>query len=147
MKNLEESTSGESGAPKLNLHLVPSFTASLPEVPTIPQKVRFFTARNTFIAESIADSSVETLSAIQFDAFIGSLFGVIPDINRDEWSLADRIYALNTALSQQKTRIANGQIYIRLDELPNGHLLISAIHPQASAIKSNEKELPPDGAA
>ena len=147
MRSLEESTSGESGAPKPNLHLVPSSIVSLPEVPAIPQKVRYFTARNTFIAESIADSSVETLSAIKFDAFIASLFGEIPDINRAEWSLADRIYALNAALAQQKTRMANEQIYIRLDELPNGHLLISAIHPQVPAIVLSKKELPPDGAA
>lgn len=146
MKSLEDGNSGVSGVAKHSLHSVPSSIVALPDVPAIPQKVRFFTARNTFIAESIADSSVESMSAIQFDAFIAPLFGAIPDINREEWTLADRIYALNTALTQQEKRIADQQIYIRLDVLPNGYLLISAIHPQVPAIKTDEDEVPIDAA-
>lgn len=146
MKDLEVDHSGESGAQGLSNHSVPGSIVSLPKVPAVRQKVLFYTARNTFIAERIADSSVETMPAIKFDAFISSLFGSIPDIDREAWILADRIYALNAALSQQQVRIKDQQIYIRLDLLPGGDLLISAINPQESAIKI-EEETTPDSAA
>lgn len=139
MSDLGVEHSGENGAQKHSNPLAPASIVSLPDVPTIPQKVRFFTAGTTFIAERIADSSVETMSAIQFDAFISSLFGEIPDIDRSTWELADRIYALNVALSQQQERMKNQQPSIRLDGLPNGDLLISAIYPAEAAIKSGNK--------
>jgi len=136
MNDLPAKTSGEIGVKSQSSLSSQASTVVLPDVPAIPQKVRFFTARNTFIA----DSCLEIMPAIQFDAFIAPLFGAIPDINREEWSLADRIYALNTAFSQQSLRKANQQIYIRLDLLPNGHLLISAINPQLPAIESAIKD-------
>lgn len=141
MNDLEVGHSGESGARRLSNHSVPDSIVSLPEVPVVRQKVLFFTARNTFIAERIADSSIETMSAIKFDAFISVIFGDIPDIDREAWTLADRIYALNTALSQRQSRVENQQIAIRLDELPNGDMLISVIHPAESQRGSaNEEE-------
>lgn len=146
MKSFEDDHSGVNGARKPNNLLAQGSTASLPDVPTIPQKVRFFTACNTFIAEEIADSSVETMSAIKFDAFISSLFADIPDIDRKEWSIANRIYALNAALLQQESRKAKQQPYIRLDLLPNGRLLISAINLSAPTTEGRKEELPPDAA-
>src|SRR5579872_4053735 len=101
----EARDSGESGAQKPASRFTPVSTASLPDVPIIPQKVKFFTARSTFIAES----SLEDRSAILFDAWIARLFGDIEDIDRAAWEMADRLYAINAALDQQKERRANGQ--------------------------------------
>lgn len=146
MESFTDDHSGETGVQKHSNPLTPVSIDSLPEVPTIPQKVRFFTARNTFIAEEIADSSVETMSAIKFDAFISPLFADIPDIDREEWSLANRIYALNAALLQQESRKAKQQPYIRLDLLLNGRLLISAINLPSPITEEQKEELPPDAA-
>jgi len=94
-------------------------------MPTVPQKVKFFTARNTFIAES----SLEEIAAIDFDAWIIQLFGAIEDIDREAWEMADRLYALNSALDQMASRRENGQIYVRLDALPDGKMQLSLIGP------------------
>lgn len=106
-------------------------------MPEVPQKVKFFTARHTFIA----DLSVEDMPAINFDAWIARLFGAIEQINRETWEMADRLHAINTALSQQEERRSNGQIYVRLDKVPDGNLQLTLVEPveqietEESAIK------------
>ena len=109
--------------------------------------MKFFTARNTFIAES----SLEEIAAIDFDAWIIQLFGAIGDIDREVWEMADRLYALNSALDQQAERRENGQIYVRLDALPDGKMRLSLIEPLGqdeegeSAIKRATIEDTPPG--
>lgn len=138
MQHSRAGSSGASGAARPAIHFTPISTADLPEQPQIPQKVKFFTARTTFIA----GSSLEEISAIDFDAVMLQLFGEIADIDREQWSLADRLYALNTALAQQAERRDNGQPYIRLDSVPDGLLQLSIIEPpepdeaEESAIQS-----------
>lgn len=151
MRHSEARDSGASGAEKQASPFTPVSIASLPETPTVPQKVKFFTARTTFIAES----SLEQISAIDFDAWIMQLFGDIEDIDRQAWDMADRLFALNTALSQQAERKENGQIYVRLDAVPDGRMQLSLIEPveptdeDESAIKpvtNDETEPTPEGA-
>ena len=125
MRHSEAKDSGANGAREQASRFTPVSIASLPDMPTIPQKVKFFTARSTFIAES----SLEEISAINFDAWIAPLFESIDDIDRARWEMADRLYAINIALSQQQERRANGQIYVRLDALPNGQFQLSIIEP------------------
>ena len=125
MPHSEIKDSGASGAEKQGSRFTPVSIASLPEMPTVPQKVKFFTARNTFIAES----SLEEIAAIDFDAWIIQLFGAIEDIDREAWEMADRLYALNSALDQMASRRENGQIYVRLDALPDGKMQLSLIEP------------------
>jgi hypothetical protein len=91
----------------------------LPDVPAIPQKVRFFTIGNTFIA----GASVEAMPAAQFDALVAPLFKDIQGIDRNAWELADRVHAINSALAQTAERKAKGQIYMRLDFLDQCYLL------------------------
>lgn len=103
----------------------PVSIASLPETPGTVQKVKYFTARSTYIAES----SIEQLSAIEFDAFIMQLFSDIPDIDRLKWEPSDRLFALNSALDQTAERQAEGFPSIRLDEVQKGVFQISLIEP------------------
>ena len=125
MQHSEARDSGASGAGKPASPSMPVSTVSLPETPEIPQKVKFFTARTTFIAES----SLEDISAINFDAWIIQLFGDIEVIDREKWDMADRLYALNTALDQQAERRADEHPYARLDALPDGRHLLTIVEP------------------
>lgn len=130
--------SGPSGALPPEPRFKPVSIASLPDVPGIPQCVKFFTARATFIAES----SLEEISAIHFDAFMLRLFDDIEVIDRAKWEMADRLFALNSALDQTAERQSNGQPYIRLDEVQKGQFQLSLIEPvepdeqEESAIKT-----------
>lgn len=117
--------SGENGPQKPASPYTPVSIENLPDAPTAPQKVKFFTARDTFIA----GSSLEDISAILFDAWAARLFGDIEDIDRAAWTLADRLYAINAALDQQQERRANGQIYVRLDRVSDGRYQLTLIEP------------------
>jgi hypothetical protein len=100
----------------------------LPDVPTIPQKVKYFTARDTFLAEELP---FEHESAIKFDAWIMQLFkNIDPSIDREKWELADRVWAINSALSQLEQRRKNGQVYLRLDPWQGGKFMLTIIYPQ-----------------
>lgn len=138
MQHSEARDSGASGAEKQASPSMPVSTASLPDVPTIPQKVKFFTARNTFIAES----SLEDISAINFDAWIMHLFGDIEVIDREKWEMADRLYAINAALDQQAERREDGQPYVRLDALPDGRRILTIVEP-VEAIGEDESAIKP----
>ena len=125
MPHSEARNSGTSGAQKQASPFTPVSIANLPETPVILQKVKFFTARTTFIAES----ALTEISAIDFDAWIIQLFGDIEDIDRAAWEMADRLFAINTALAQAEERKENGQIYVRLDVVPGGNMQLSLIEP------------------
>ena len=127
----EPASSGKSGAAKPASPSARHFIANLPDVPTIAQKVKFFTARDTFIADELPNLlPIEAESAIKFDVWIALLFKDIVDIDREKWELADRLWAINSALSQQEQRRQNGQVYVRLDPFEDGKFILSIVQPE-----------------
>jgi hypothetical protein len=92
----------------------------------VPSKVTFFLAKDTLIA----DLSITAMPAAQFDGFIAEFFADIPDIDRSIWQLAERLYAINTVLSQAEERKANGHIYLKLSPLPGKQLALVTIVPE-----------------
>lgn len=98
------------------------------------QKVKFFTARTTFIADELPILlPIEGKSAIKFDAWIAPLFKDIQGIDRETWELADRLWAINSALSQQEQRRQNGQVYLRLDPFGDVQFILSIVYPEKEA--------------
>jgi hypothetical protein len=109
----------------------------------VPSKVTFFLAKDAFIA----DLSITAMPATQFDGFIAEFFADIPDIDRTVWQLADRLYAINTVLSQTEERKASGQIYLKLSPLPGKRLALVTIvpeeeHPLEPVVPSGGRDYP-----
>ena len=129
MSTSEAENSGKSGALKPNNHLPPSSTVNLPDEPTIPQRVKFFDAGVTFIADLLP---IEHIEAIKFDEWIMQFFSSIQEIDREKWELADKLWAVNSVLSQQKQRREKGQPYLRRDELEGKGYIITAIYPNTT---------------
>lgn len=92
----------------------------------LPTRVTFFLAKDVFIA----DLSLIEMPAVQFDGFIMEFFADIPDIDRNVWELADRLYAINAVLSQAEERKRDGQIYLKLSPLQGKKWALVSIVPE-----------------